>query len=914
MAIQSRDLGDNRDSIIALTELGTRLADGIADTLTDVEHSLNGVLPAHDIVPHHISEFVSACHRELDATAHALEAELDRTALLDCLCVAVLLGQWNGPVNAFTSEMEMLASAQERISAPESFTRDSLQAALRALCLARRRDILRRYLAAFEQEPAKVAEDRTALHGAFITCYDWEYSLRLAEQMRRRGGVHPDLTVLITLYITVMRHRYDVLQRFRQDTGDAAFDTVLRDGTLLHLPRDLVLSERAAEVLTECALDLCVPWPLLVQALPEQLRAEAERWRELLVAPDRALTFAPLVQDGDFVLLALPHVISTNLSRLVERVFAGRPSLPYYRARGAAVEDEAMRHLSGVCPGARTMRGGTYPGPRPGELIEVDGVLVWRDVVLVLESKGGYLSERARTGDPASVTSELRRTVGDGFFQAARLVRALERDREVTLTGDRGQSLTLAANAIRRIYAVVPTADKFESLSTTLDLLWTRQILPDGAIPLIMAVQDLHLLTDLLRTPLELLGYLDYREEVLAEPGFRVGDELEVLGCYVGNTDVIGDLRKVRTEPGSALLSTNQQERFLDPWIHQVNHARVNHIPVPPPPRRHTEADRALIERFHADTGDTASATLLHQFDGAHLGVAIRLTDEATRPRRGAPIPYVIGDFGVVVVNPGEPVRAVRRLPRVREVRARTRMLVYLSPAHDGAVLRHAELGRAHVLAERTGGLVERSRLGKLDPWFDDHARRRHGAHRDITPADQENVSRLVEAGLPDTTARGVTRQGLTSQVLDLAGSDAGISLNQAADLYLTHVHQAADALGVDATDLAFSTGAARDVLRLLASGAIRPEDAVTLIRLSVGNPAVSVETLAGEGGLLTEHSTSLLDRVLAGSGHTVDELRRMNAKDRRKARNRLLGAIRRQHPTVNMNAAAAYVERLFPS
>lgn len=41
-----------------------------------------------------------------------------------------------------------------------------------------------------------LAEDWTSLRGAFNTRYDWEYSLRLAEQIRQRGGTHPDLTVL----------------------------------------------------------------------------------------------------------------------------------------------------------------------------------------------------------------------------------------------------------------------------------------------------------------------------------------------------------------------------------------------------------------------------------------------------------------------------------------------------------------------------------------------------------------------------------------------------------------------------------------------------------------------------------------------------------------------------------------------
>jgi len=956
MVIQSRDLGANRDSVIVLTELCTPMADCIAGTLTDIGHLLNGVLAGYRLTPHGVAEFITACRRELDGTARALRAELDRTALLDCLCVAVLFGQGNGPgglspVNAFSYEMELLASAQARIRGPRSFAQDSLQSALRALCLARRRDVVHRYLATFDQWAGleatrevqgelrqvhnQLADDWTSLRGAFYTRYDWDYSLRLAEQVRRRGGTHPDLTVLIALYIVIMRHRFDVLRRFHAEiaSADSALGTVLRDGTLLHLPRELTLSQPAAEVLAAGAIDLLAPWSVLVQAVPEQQRAQAEQWRELLAVQPAALgrnpdyhrifssplAFAPLVQDGDLVLLALPHAISTDLSRLMERVFAGQPSLPYYRARSAAVENEAVRHLHGVFPDARILRGGKYPGTRPGELIEVDGVLVWQDVVVVVESKGGYLSQRARTGDPTSAATELRRTVADGFFQAARLVRALERNHEVTLTDEEGQSLTLDARAIRRIYAVVPTADTFGSVSTTLDLLWQREILPDRATPLIIAIQHLHLLTDLLRTPLELLGYLDYREEILTDPAFRVGDEMEVLGCYVGNTDVIGDLGKVRAEhavePGPAILSTNTQERFLDPWISAASTAWLNQEPAPPPPRRHIDADRALIDRLHAATRDTAAATLLHQFGGAHLGAAVRLADEAPYPRRGAPILYRISDYGIVVVNPTESIRAARRLHTVRELRAHSRMLIYLSPAQNGAVLRHAELGRKHVFAGPSGPLAQRSRLGALDPWLDTATRTRHGPHRGTTPADQENINSLVRVGLPNTLALGVTRLGLTTRVLNLADSDPAISLNQAADLYLTHVRRAADALGVHPTELALTTSAASTILRLLTSGQIRPQDAATLIQLAIHDPATPLETLARSNSLLTEHSTPLLDQAvhdaLVTLGLTLDDLRRMNTKDRRKTHNRLLGTIRYQQPTANLNTAATYVEQL---
>jgi hypothetical protein len=949
VAIQASDLGVNRDSVTVLSGLGSALAARFARALGQLERRDDGMLgdgtPRN---PAQIGEFVQACRRELAVTSLALRARLDRTGLLDCLTVAALFGH-HGPggfdvVNAFTYEMELLASAVDRVGEPWAPTRHSLAAALDALGLARRIEVLHRHLAYFPAQagPAQagqqwqvhhqLAAGSASLGSAFATQYDWEYSRRLAEQIRRRGGTHPDLDVLFTLFRFLMGHRFDLVTRFRDEITEAddALGGVLRDGTLLHLPPGMTLTGRAGKILTRYARRVAVPWSAALAAVPEHLRAEAAQWRDILAVqpgtlgrnPDFRRTFAsplafsPLVPSGDSVLLALPHALSTNLSRLLERVFTTRRVLPYYRARGEAVEREAIRHLGAVFTGAQVLRGGTYPGARPGELVEVDGVLRWHDVALVVEGKGGYLSRRARTGDPVAATAELRRTVGDGFFQAARLVRALEREQEVTLTDARGQSLTLDARTLRRVYVVVPTADTFDPISTTLDLLWRQQILADGAIPLIISVQELNLLTDLLPAPLELLGYLDYREEILADPALRIAGELEILGCYTGNLDVVGDVERARARHGvqPVAIGTDHQQRFIDPWLAAAGDAWVRQIPAPAPPRRHTAAERARIDRLHTGTGSTEAAVLAHQFDRAHLGAAVLLAEEAPRPRRGVPLHYRCRDLGVVVVSPPDPIRSVRRLPDVRALRAVSRTMAYLSPGPAGPVLRHVERGGKHRFATPAGSLAGRSRLGALDQWFDAAARRRHKAAGKPTPADEENIGTLVEAGMRDTLALGITRLGLTRQVLGLADGESGISLNQAADLYLTHVRQAATHLGIHPADLALPAGSARAVARLVHNGRIRAGNAALLLRLVVRDPGSPPEELARAGGLLTEDGFQLEDAVresLAPWGLTLDDVRGMTAKNRRRTRDRLLGAIRARYPAANLNAAAALVDRL---
>ncbi|QTR02928.1 hypothetical protein J7S33_28645 [Saccharothrix algeriensis] len=936
-----------------LSGLGTRLSDAFAAGLADLVEPppAPGDPPlGHPVTGAEIAEFRAACERELATTTRALDVELARTTLLDCLCLAVLFGQGDdgvqlGTANPFTHEMEFLASCQPRVGSPDPFSRGNLKAALRALVLARRHDVLDGQLALTDgwtdgggalvapgewwQAHDQLAWAWRSEHGAFPTRYDWQYSLRLARWIRDRGGDHPDLTVLLRAHMFVLSSWGDLLREFHGTVTDPALRTLLRERTLLHLPADLTLPEATANDLASAGSRLLVPWSLLTGALAEPQRREADRWRALLAADpaalgrntarrhvfDSPLATTPLIEVGDLVLFSLPHLVSSDLSRLVERVFARLPDLLYHRARGEVVEQAALDHLAGVFPGARVLRGGKYPGTRPGELIEVDGVLVWRDVVLVVEGKGGYLSTRSRHGDPEAAATELRRTVGDGFFQVARLVRALDRDGRVALTGGRGESLTLERRAVRRVYAVVPTADTFDPLSTVLGLLWRRQVLPDGALPVILPVPELHLLTDLLPTPPELLAYLEYREELLATPQLRTGGELELLATFTATMDVVGAFRELDVPSGT--LGTDHQEKYLDPWLQDSFHAWLNGLPPVPPPRRHVRAHRAKIERFLAATRDTASAVVLHQLTGAQLGVAELHAGRVPRLRRGTLSPHSAGELGIVVSSPLDPIDVVRAVRPVRELRARSRWVVHLTPGVDGAEFRLAERGGAHVFGcDAPASLARESRLGALADWFDRAAARRHGTHRPMTAADREDVDALVRAGAPRTMALGLTRLGLTAAVLDLVDHDPGLGLTRAADFYLTHVRRAADSLDVATADLALPTSAARDVLRLVIGGRVHPRDAAALVERAVRNPAEPPESLARSAGLLTDRDGARLAEALRAALDALDlapeRIRLSRGRERRRTRDRLLGAIRREHPDLDPRAAAEHVERLW--
>jgi hypothetical protein len=274
-------------------------------------------------------------------------------------------------------------------------------------------------------------------------------------------------------------------------------------------------------------------------------------------------------------------------------------------------------------------------------------------------------------------------------------------------------------------------------------------------------------------------------------------------------------------------------------------------------------------------------------------------------------------DLGIVVTHPLDRIDTVRAVRPVRELHARSRWVVYLTPGVDGAGFRHAERGGAHVFGRAAGvSLAEESRLGAVTDWFDRAAARRHGAHRPVTAADRENIDALVQVGASDTMALGLTRLGLTTAVLALIDRDPELGPARAADFYLTHVRRVADALEVAPADLALTTSAAHDVLRLVTSGRIHPKDAAALIERTVRDPATPPESLARSTGLLTDQDSTRLAKAVRAALDALDltpeQIRLSQGKERRRNLDRLLDAIRRAHPDLNPRAAAEHVERLW--
>lgn len=151
MAIQAQDLGESRDTVTLLESMRIWLADEAARNVADVAAMPPGPVAGRPPTEQQIQEFIAACQDQLDTTGAALTVELGKTSLLDCLSLALLLGQGhNGTslasANSFCYEIEFIASCAAMIERGNKPNRRRATSALKVLCLSRRRSIAARYL------------------------------------------------------------------------------------------------------------------------------------------------------------------------------------------------------------------------------------------------------------------------------------------------------------------------------------------------------------------------------------------------------------------------------------------------------------------------------------------------------------------------------------------------------------------------------------------------------------------------------------------------------------------------------------------------------------------------------------------------------------------------------------------------
>ena len=220
----------------------------------------------------------------------------------------------------------------------------------------------------------------------------------------------------------------------------------------------------------------------------------------------------PLIRmpDGNFLLF---HIYS-----LVEALYEA----PFYwmgadkayvstamQNRGAFTEQFAVERLRQVFGSENVLANIDIYESKDTKLAEIDVLVLFGNRALVLQAKSKRLTLEARRGNGLQIKDDFKKSIQDSSDQAYRCAKLIE-EGKCTFIDAAGNVVTLPAD-IKRIYVICLISDHYPALSFQ-----ARQFLKFAATdtispPFVMDVFALDAMTEMLRSPLHFLSYVDRR-------------------------------------------------------------------------------------------------------------------------------------------------------------------------------------------------------------------------------------------------------------------------------------------------------------------------------------------------------------------------------------------------------------------
>ena len=306
--------------------------------------------------------------------------------------------------------------------------------------------------------------------------------------------------------------------------GRAAFDDLLRGG-ICSLSRHSDLTPPLLEDLSY------VPGENKEFLAPGEFRATPFRALPGLVKPGIRLGEEYFVTDGQF--------IRDVAYRTIQRGLLGRN--PGYRQDWNDRQQHLMESafttiFAHQLRGAKRYAAAYYREVGTGNWAETDLLVVYEDVLFVVEAKAGVMPMHSPAADFDRHMKRVETLIVGAYRQCSRVMQALEAGALSIYELRNGTHEKVAELDMRDFRTVLPiglTVEAMSPFSTCLSSLEGLKALPGSHAFMSMSVDDLLVLSRFLRTPGELLHYLEVRQRAVNVPDVIVIDETEYLGAYI---------------------------------------------------------------------------------------------------------------------------------------------------------------------------------------------------------------------------------------------------------------------------------------------------------------------------------------------------------------------------------------------
>lgn len=253
----------------------------------------------------------------------------------------------------------------------------------------------------------------------------------------------------------------------------------------------------------------------------------------------------PLIRLGkDKYFCAIPQLFFSFVMPSLERLIENVDKKELSERRACYLENKVSEIIRRRFPKSNTVSGIKWM--YDGAEYETDLITFIDSHALIVEAKSGKITEPALRGAPDRLKRHVKEILVDPNIQSKRFKeRLLELIANPGIDDDLRDRLPVDINTIQKVIRVSVSLDDFAMLQANVSQLKATGWLPDNFEPCpTMNLADFETLFDFLNHPVQIIHYLERRQELEREVGF-MGDELDLMGLYIDTLFNVGHV-----EPG----------------------------------------------------------------------------------------------------------------------------------------------------------------------------------------------------------------------------------------------------------------------------------------------------------------------------------------------------------------------------
>lgn len=204
---------------------------------------------------------------------------------------------------------------------------------------------------------------------------------------------------------------------------------------------------------------------------------------------------------------------------------------------------------------------------------ETDGLIIYDQVLFIIETKGHRISQRAKKGFTDRTEKHLEEIVQESYGQGIRTLKYIEKCGNAEFKTKKGELVSINRKDFDEIVIVSLTLEPVGNLSMLIKATNEIEYFNEGHFPWIISIYDLVILADLIENPIMLIHYIKRRNKFLSHKLLSIYEELDLFSYFLSNgLYVEHTLKDAEEENASWIEFMPDTDEINDYYMYKFGH------------------------------------------------------------------------------------------------------------------------------------------------------------------------------------------------------------------------------------------------------------------------------------------------------------------------------------------------------